>query len=173
MSSAKPPEKTPRKNKARAGNRRSVARLGAVQALYQMDIAGGDLPSTLAEFEAHRLGRELDGDTYAEADAGFFRDLVSGVVREQLRIDRLIDLVLQSYWPLKRIDLTLRNILRAGAYELLYRDDVPARAAISEYVDVAHGFYDDDGPRLVNGVLDAIARSERSGEVTARATPET
>ena len=167
------PAKTPRKNQPRGGNRRSVARLGAVQALYQMDIAGGDLPSTLAEFEAHRLGHEVDGDTYGEADAGFFRDLVTGVVREQRRIDRLVDLVLETSWPLKRIDLTLRNILRAGTYELLFRSDVPARAAISEYVDVAHGFYDDDGPRLVNGVLDAIARSERSGEVARRATPET
>lgn len=93
---------------------------------------------------------------------------MSGVVEEQHRVDRLIDKVLQTSWPLKRIDLTLRNILRAGTYELLFRTDVPARAAISEYVDVAHGFYDDDGPRLVNGVLDAIARSERAGETRGR-----
>ena len=173
MTAEKSPATASRKNQSRSGNRRSVARLGAVQALYQMDIAGSDLPSTLAEFEVHRLGKDADGNAYGEADTGFFRDLVSGVVREQFRIDRMVDQVLQTSWPLKRIDLTLRNILRAGAYELLYRSDVPARAAINEYVDVARGFYDDDGPRLVNGVLDAIARSERSGEVSARATPET
>ena len=105
---------------------------------------------------------------HGDADAAFFRDLVTGVVREQLRIDRLVDRVLQTSWPLKRIDLTLRNILRAGTYELLYRKDVPARAAITEYVDVAHGFYEDDGPRLVNGVLDSIAREERADEVSAK-----
>ncbi|MCC0016300.1 MAG: transcription antitermination factor NusB [Rhodobiaceae bacterium] len=165
---ASPPKDKPRKGASRAGNKRTAARLGAVQALYQMDIAGGDLPSTLAEFEAHRLGRELDGEQYGDADAAFFRDLVTGVVREQLRIDRLVDRVLQTSWPLKRIDLTLRNILRAGSYELLYRKDVPARAAITEYVDVAHGFYEDDGPRLVNGVLDSIAREERADEVSAK-----
>lgn len=160
--------KPQRKNGSRGGNRRTLARLAAVQALYQMDISGSDLPATLAEFEAHRLGQDLDGDAYAEADANFFKALVSGVVEEQHRVDRLIDKVLQTSWPLKRIDLTLRNILRAGTYELLFRTDVPARAAISEYVDVAHGFYDDDGPRLVNGVLDAIARSERAGETRGR-----
>ncbi len=159
----------PKRTAARAGNKRTTARLAAVQALYQMDVAGTDLPATLAEFEAHRLGREIDGEQYATADAGFFRDLVTGVVAEQRRIDQLVDRVLQASWPLTRIDLTLRAILRAGAYELLYRSDVPARAAISEYVDVAHGFYDDDGPRLVNGVLDTVAREARSGEVTPRA----
>ncbi|MFN0263436.1 transcription antitermination factor NusB [Tepidamorphus sp. 3E244] len=165
MSSTQDTPKPARKG-ARAGNRRTAARLGAVQALYQMDLSGSDLPSTLAEFEAHRLGQEIDGDTYAKADDAFFRALVSGVVEDQHRIDRMIDKVLQTSWPLKRIDLTLRNILRAGAYELLFREDVPARAAINEYVEIARGFYDDDGPRLVNGVLDRIARDERATEVS-------
>src|SRR3954454_12823277 len=124
----------------RKANRRGAARLAAVQALYQMDIAGTGLNDILAQFESHWIGREVEGDQYLPAEAAFFRDIVGGVVREQLRLDPMIDAALQSGWPLKRIEAVIRAALRAGAYELDHRKDVPARVIVSEYVDVAHAF---------------------------------
>jgi N utilization substance protein B len=150
------------------GNKRSTARLAAVQALYQMDLSGSDVSQTIAEFEAHRIGREVDGDVYAAADVQFFRDLVGGVVREQRSIDPTIDQLLAEGWPLSRIDSTLRQILRAGAFELTSRLDVPAKAAISEYVDVARAFFEGgDEPKIVNAVLDRMARAARPFEFGA------
>ena len=109
---------------------RSAARLAVVQALYQMDMSGIDLNEVVSEFEAHRLGQEIEGDQYFEAEAAFFRDLVEGVVREQRSLDPLIDEQLAEGWRLNRVDSILRAILRAGAYELAMRDDVPARVTL-------------------------------------------
>ncbi|MBN9599741.1 MAG: transcription antitermination factor NusB [Afipia sp.] len=145
-------------------NRRGAARLAAVQALYQMDIAGAGVNDIFAEFESHWLGNEVEGEKYLPAEAAFFRDVVSGVVREQERLDPLLDEALNKGWPLKRIDAILRAVLRAGAYELDHRKDVPARVVIKEYVDVAHAFVDRDETGLVNAVLDQIGRQFRSGE---------
>ena len=111
----------------RKANKRGAARLAAVQALYQMDLAGTGLNEILAEFESHWLGGEVEGDQYRPAEAAFFRDIVGGVVREQSRLDRWIDDALSRGWPLKRIETVLRAVLRAGAYELACRSDVPAR----------------------------------------------
>src|SRR5215831_817916 len=148
---------------ARKANRRGAARLAAVQALYQMDIAGTGLNEILAEFESHWLGREVEGAQYLPAEAAFFRDVVEGVVREQRKLDPLIDQALSAGWPLKRIETVLRAVLRAGAYELDRRTDVPARAVVSEYVDVANAFVDSDETGLVNAVLDQLARQLRAG----------
>src|SRR5207244_10914651 len=148
----------------RKANRRGGARLAAVQALYQMDIAGTGLNDILAEFESHWIGREVEGAQYLPAEAAFFRDVVSGVVREQRSLDPLVDKVLAQGWPLKRIEAILRAVLRAGAYELGHRSDVPARVVVSEYVDVAHAFVDEEEPGMVNAVLDQIAREYRAGE---------
>lgn len=148
----------------RKANRRGAARLAAVQALYQMDIAGTGLNDILAEFESHWLGREVEGAQYLPAEAAFFRDVVEGVVREQRKLDPLIDKALAAGWPLKRIETVLRAVLRAGAYELDRRPDVPARAVVSEYVDVANAFVDKDETGLVNAVLDQLARQLRAGE---------
>ena len=128
----------------RRANRRGAARLAAVQALYQMDLASTSLDDILAEFEAHWIGREVEGEQYLPAEAAFFREVVSGVVAEQRKLDPLIDAALARGWPLKRIETVLRAILRAGAYELDHRRDVPARVVVSEYVDVAHAFVDAD-----------------------------
>src|ERR687893_1254575 len=144
---------------------RSAARLAAVQALYQMDVAGKGVIDALAEFEAFWIGREVEGINFKPAENEFFRDLLGGVVREQRAIDGKVDAALTSGWPLKRVEAVLRAILRAGAYELLYRRDVPARVVITEYVDVAHGFYADDEPGLVNAVLDTLAREVRGDEL--------
>jgi len=148
----------------RKANQRGAARLAAVQALYQMDIAGTGLNEILAEFESHWLGREVEGAQYLPAEAAYFRAIVEGVVREQLKLDPLIDQALSAGWPLKRIDTVLRAVLRAGAYELDRRSDVPARIVVSEYVDVANAFVDRDETGLVNAVLDQLARQLRPGE---------
>ena len=143
---------------------RSAARLAAVQALYQMDMTGIDLNDVVDEFEAHRLGQEVEGDQYCAAEGSFFHDLVEGVVREQRRLDPMIDQQLADGWRLNRVDSILRAVLRSGAFELSTREDVPARVVITEYVDIAHAFFGDDEPKVVNGVLDRLARKVRPGE---------
>jgi N utilization substance protein B len=145
-------------------NRRGAARLAAVQALYQMDIAGTGVNDILTEFEGHWIGREVEGQQYLPAEAGFFRDIVGGVVREQRRLDPMIDVALAKGWPLKRVETILRAVLRAGAYELDQRRDVPARVVVSEYVDVAHAFLEGDETGMVNAVLDQLARQLRAAE---------
>ena len=143
----------------RPANQRGAARLAAVQALYQMDVGRQSLEETLAQFSAIHRAREIEGEQYLPADADFFRQIVSGVIKSQLSIDPAIDEALVEGWPVTRIDATLRAILRAGAFELLGRRDIPSRVVISEYVDVAKAFYEDDAPRMVNAVLDAIAKT--------------
>ena len=145
----------------RPANQRGAARLAAVQALYQMDVGRQSLEETLAQFNAFRLGREIEGDQYLPADADFFGQIVRGVIKGQLDIDPMIDNALVSDWPIGRIDATLRAILRAAAFELLRRKDIPAGVVITEYVDVAKAFFEDDAPKMVNAVLDAIARVAR------------
>jgi N utilization substance protein B len=154
----------PSQSEDRKANRRGAARLAAVQALYQMDIAGTGLNDILAEFEGHWIGREVEGAQYLPAEAAFFRDVVSGVVREQRKLDPLIDDALARGWPLKRIEAIMRAVLRAGAYELDHRSDVPARVVVAEYVDVANAFVDRDETGMVNAVLDQLARQLRAGE---------
>ena len=144
----------------RKANKRGAARLAAVQALYQMDLAGTGLNEILAEFESHWLGREVEGAQYLPAEAAFFRDIVSGVVREQRKLDPIIDEALAKSWPLKRIEA----VLRAGSYELEHRKDVPGRVVVSEYVDVAHAFVEAEETGMVNAVLDQIARQFRADE---------
>ncbi|HSJ41663.1 MAG TPA: transcription antitermination factor NusB [Xanthobacteraceae bacterium] len=149
---------------ARKANKRGAARLAAVQALYQMDLAGTGLNDILAEFESHWIGREVEGAQYLPAEAAFFRDIVSGVVRDQRELDPLIDEALSNGWPLKRIEAVLRASLRAGAYELIHRTDVPARVVVAEYADVAAAFVGRDETGMVNAVLDQLARRLRAGE---------
>ena len=146
---------------AKPANQRGAARLAAVQALYQMDIGGTGVLEVVAEYEAHRLGQELDGETYLKADASWFRSIVSGVVREQTRLDPLIGSALQDDWTLSRLDSTVRAILRAGTFELLDRKDVPVPVIVTEYVEIAHAFFEEDEPKLVNAVLDRIAKQVR------------
>lgn len=148
----------------RKANRRGAARLAAVQALYQMDIAQTGINDVFAEFERHWLGGEVEGEQYMPAEAAFFRDIVAGVVREQADLDRRLDDALARGWPLKRIDAIVRAIMRAGAYELSGRKDVPARVVVSEYVDIAHAFVDREETGMVNAVLDQIARRFRGEE---------
>jgi N utilization substance protein B len=129
-----------------------------------MDLAATPLHSILAEFESHWLGREVEGDEYLPAEAAYFREVVGGVVAEQRKLDPMIDAALRKGWPLKRIETVLRAILRAGAYELDRKRDVPARVVVSEYVDVASAFVDREETGMVNAVLEHLARQLRAGE---------
>ncbi|WP_075996087.1 transcription antitermination factor NusB [Salaquimonas pukyongi] len=150
---------------SKAANKRGVARLAAVQALYQMDLTSARLMDVVAEFENFRLGKEVDPgespEIYREADPQWFRAVLSGVLAEQRQIDPVIAKNLPPDWPLARIETLLRAVLRAGAWELIARKDVPAKVVINEYVDVARAFFEEDEHKLVNGVLDRIARTSR------------
>lgn len=143
---------------------RSAARVAAVQALYQMDLAATDLNAVIGEFEAFRFGPEAEDPALADADRDFFRSLVRGAVRRQREIDPMIDRQLAEGWRLARIDSILRAILRVAALELVERSDVPARVVITEYVNTAHAFLGGEEPRVVNGVLDKLARRLRPAE---------
>jgi N utilization substance protein B len=145
----------------RPANKRGAARLAAVQALYQMDVTGSGLLETAAEYEAFRLGKEVDGELYRDADPQWFRAILSGVVENQKTVDPVIGQSLTEDWPLSRLDSTLRAILRAGVYELMKRADVPVAVIVSEYVDIAKAFYENEEPGLVNAVLDRVARRVR------------
>lgn len=157
---------------------RSAGRMAAVQALYQMDLAGTDVSDVIHEFTTLRFPAETaeatagteapEAPAAAAADAAFFAELVRGVVRRQRDIDPMIDHQLALNWRLKRVDSTLRAILRSGTFELIERQDVPYRVVINEYIDVAHAFFDDDEPKVVNGVLDRLARRLRVAEFEAR-----
>lgn len=137
---------------------RSAARLGAVQALYQLEMEGTPTARLLDEFHQHRLGKTIEDTEFAAADVAFFDDVVRGVEARRSEIDERIASHLAQGWALARLDRTMLQILRAGTYELLARPDVPRAAAISEYVDVAKAFFEDREAKFVNGVLDAVAR---------------
>ncbi|HYD25729.1 MAG TPA: transcription antitermination factor NusB [Croceibacterium sp.] len=147
---------TPARSRSRA-----AARLAAVQALYQRQMEGTHLARLLDEFHQHRLGREIEDVQYADAEVDFFDDLVSGAVAREEEIDALLAERLAQGWSLQRLDKTMLQILRAGTYELLARADVPTGTAISQYVDVAHAFFDEREAKFVNGVLDAVAKAVR------------
>jgi len=140
---------------------RSAARLAAVQAIYQQEMEGTPLPRLLHEFHEHRLGATIEDEQYHEAERDFFDDIVTGVEARSAELDQLIGSRLAEGWTLERLDRPMRAILRAGAYELLARLDVPVGSVISEYVDVAHAFYDKRESGFVNGLLDAIAKGAR------------
>jgi N utilization substance protein B len=140
---------------------RSAARLAAVQALYQHEMEETPIPRLLHEFHLHRLGATIEGVEYADAEVDFFDDVVSGVHARAAELDDLISARLAKDWALNRLDRPMRQILRAGAYELVARADVPTGSIISEYVDVAKAFYDKKEAAFVNGLLDAVAKDVR------------
>ena len=152
----------------RKANRRGAARLAAVQALYQMDLAGTGMNDIFAEFESHWIGREVEGSQYLPAEAAFFREIVSGVVERQRFLDPTIDAALTKDWPLKRIEALMRAVLRAGLFELEQRHDIPARVIISEYVDVANAFVDREETGMINAVLHELARGARADELAPK-----
>ena len=140
---------------------RSVARLAAVQAVYQMEVSGAGVDSVIREFSEHRFDRDVEGERLAAADETFFAELAKGVVANQAKVDQGIVKRLASGWRLERLDATARAVLRAGAYELMYRPDVPTEVVINEYVEIAKSFFEGPESGFINGALDAIARDAR------------
>ena len=147
---------TPKRSMAR-----SAARLAAVQALYQLQMENTPIARLLDEFHLHRLGEEIDDVRMADAEIAFFDDVVRGTALRRDEIDALLAERLAENWSIKRLDKTMLQILRAGTYELIARADVPTGSAISEYVDVAHAFFDAREAKFVNGVLDGVAKAVR------------
>jgi N utilization substance protein B len=144
------------KSKARA-----AARLAAVQALYQHEMEGTLQAQLLDEFHRHRLGMEIDDEQFADAEVAFFDDVVKGVIARREEIDALLSSKLAQGWAIGRLDRTMLQILRAGAYELMARADVATGTVISEYLDVSHAFFEARETKFVNGVLDAVAKQVR------------
>ena len=164
MSAASTTEGTPRQSGG--ARRRSIARLGAVQALYQLELNPGlGTEAAIREFVRERLGREIDGDLYGEADEALFADIVRGVAANRERLDETLSAALSEEWPLGRLETILRLILEAGAYELARRPDIPPRVTMSEYVGIAYAFFTGSEPGLANGVLDHLARTLRGTEL--------
>jgi len=149
--------------KRRAASR-TAARLAAVQALYQMDMAGTDANQVVREFLDYRLDEVAQSVGADETDENYFRDIVLGVVQEQSAVDPVLDAHLAEGWRLSRIDSILRAILRSAAFELALRDDVPAKVIINEYVNIAHAFFETEEPKVVNGILDQLAKDRRASE---------
>jgi N utilization substance protein B len=139
---------------------RAVARLAAVQALYQMETAGAGVDAVVREFVDHRFDADLEGERLAEADEDYFEQLVKGAVSNQGAIDRAIAGHLAAGWRLERIDATARAIFRAGAFELLFTE-APVEVVIDEYVEIAKSFFDGPEPGFIHGALDAIGRDGR------------
>jgi N utilization substance protein B len=150
------PQLTSRQRRAR-----TVARLAAVQALYQMELGGEGVETVIAEFSNHRFDADIEGEMLAEADEAWFADIVRGVVDHQRAVDAAVKARLASNWRLERLDSTLRALLRAGAWELRERRDVPKEIVIDEYVELAKAFFDDAEAKFVNAALDGVARDAR------------
>ena len=149
-----------------SNRRRSVARLAAVQALYQLEANPEvDPAAVVSEFTRHRFSEEIDGDRMEEADPTLFADIVHGVSDDQERLDAEISAALTEEWPLQRLDTVLRAILRAGTYELVYRRDVPPRISLKDYTVIAHAFFTGKEPGLANGVLNRLAHALRASDL--------
>ncbi|HYE50849.1 MAG TPA: transcription antitermination factor NusB [Azospirillaceae bacterium] len=162
----------PPKQTGSAKARRSAARLGAVQALYQIDLTGAAPEPIITEYVTWRLGQELDGDRYVTPDGELFAQIVRGVASRGADVDQLLGGALDKQWPLERLETLLRAILRAGAFELLSGTGTAARIVINDYIDVAHAFFAGREPGMVNGVLDRVARSVRPEEMAERHAPK-
>jgi len=150
------PQLTSRERRAR-----TVARLAAVQALYQMELAGEGVETVITEFSNHRFDADIEGEPLAEADEAYFADVVRGVINSQREIDASVKARLASNWRIERLDATLRALLRCGAWELAHKTDVPKEIVIDEYVELAKAFFDEAEARFVNAALDGVARDVR------------
>jgi N utilization substance protein B len=164
---------TPPETRPKSDARRRAARLGAVQALYQIAIGGATPEVVRGEFLEQWLDEEIEGLSLRAADRDFFDRLVMGVSGETENLDNMLTAVLAEDWPVERLETLLKMILRAGTYELGHWQDVPAQVVISQYVDLAHAFYDGKQPNMANGVLDRLARLLRPEEFDGEGSGET
>ncbi len=145
-------------------SRRTLARLNAVQALYQLEQDPQTPSAVVAEFLTHRIGAEMDGDQFKDSDKPLFEDIVLNTKERQQEIDDLISQSLEKDRTPDRLEVVLLVLLRAATYEFLARIDSPAKVLIKEYVGIARTFFTGKEPALVNGVLDKIAKQVRAAE---------
>ena len=166
-----PPRSAPR--------RLAAARLAAVQALYQSEITGMSADDVIRDFLENGVGGTAlinpGGEESPEVevalaapDATLFAAIVRGTLERRTAIDTMIDGALNEGWTLARLEVLMKSILRAGAFEISTRADIPPKVSISEYVNVADAFYAGSEPGMVNAVLDRIARVVRDGEIGSR-----
>ena len=152
----------PKKKSSKQGGPRSAARLAAVQAVYQLEMSEDPkIPAVIAQYQRYYLGAEIEGEQYVDADEAMFADITKGTWERREELDALISPCLTTEWTLDRLETIVRAILRAGAYEIVARPDVPTAVIINEYIDVAHAFYERSEVSFVNGVLDKIAKANR------------
>ena len=159
----------PTRRRSAGDSGRSIARLAAAQALYQIELGGAPAEAVLAQFLDQRLGEEIEGLRLATANRALLSDLVQGVDSGRAELDGILAGLLEADWPVERLETLLGIVLRAGLYELSRRGETPARVVISEYVDLAAAFFGGKEPGLVNAVLDRAARTLRPEEFQARA----
>ena len=153
-------------NRRKGGMKRSLARLAAVQGLYQLEMSeSGNAALVVEEFLRHRLHDEVDGLDISEADQDLLTALIKGTAAERERLDDMLSAVLSDDWPVERLQTLLKVLLRTAVYELSERLETPVRVVITEYMDLAHSFFSEKEPALVNGVLDRVARSLRPEEL--------
>ena len=155
----------PQRPKRRSqGNSRSASRMAAVQALYQMELSNQDVEAALREFIDHRLGREIEGEQYADADQKYFTTLVRGVVERQDEIDRELARTLPKEWPFDRIDPTMRAILRSATFEIIAQPGVGTRVIVTEYMTIAEAFFVGQETGFLGGVFARLTRAHRPEE---------
>lgn len=140
---------------------KSAARLAAVQALYQMEVAGASPEAVMHDMQSGRLPAAEAGPADCEVDQALFRLIVENAVSEQARIDTEIAKSLSEGWKLERLDAVARAILRAGVVELWGRTATPKAVVIDEFVEIAKDFFDGAEPGFVNAALEACARRLR------------
>lgn len=150
---------------------RRAARLAAVQALYQWEQTGGKAEAIIAEFGTHRMKKQADTGVeeaeLAPADRKLFAEIVRGVAADVEQLDDMLSAVLSEEWRIERLESILRAVMRAGAFELSHRQDVPPKVVISEYLAVTDAFFGDKETAMTNGVLDKLAHELRPGEMGA------
>jgi N utilization substance protein B len=152
---------------------RTAARVGAVQALFQAEQSGDNPETVIDQFVRHRLGElpgtgGFDDGRVPDAHVKLFGRIVRQAVESQDKIDGLLVTALPEDWPLPRLDPVLRALLRAAGAELVMRDGPPVAVVINEYMDVAHGFFHGDEPKMANGLMDALAHVLRPREFETR-----
>jgi len=154
----------PSKPRGSAKARRTAARLAAVQVLYEVAQTGKPAAEAVAEFIEFRIGHEIDGATFVPADITMLTAIVRGADAERAHVDSLIDGAVRPPLERGRLEVLLKVILMAGAWELSRNRETPAPVILAEYVAVATAFYGGSEPGLVNGVLDRLARTLRPYE---------